>query len=248
MGGREGLSCALLDEARRADKIFAETYTNSEGESAVSYVESIAAKKAVLLKRRDLEEEGGKIILEAARVGEVLFLVPGDPFVFTTHSYLRKEALEAGIGVRVIHGLSIYSVAVSASGLDPYRFGPPVTLVYPDEEHGYFPEAAYDVVHENLSRDLHTLLLMDVKAEEGQIMNFEEAFNVMTELERRRMMGVFAAGRGIVLLSALGSSKEKVLWAHIGDKLADELPPPRSLVVPASLRFYEGFESARQKQ
>ena len=47
--------------------------------------EERCGKKVQLIKRQDLEEDNGRIILEAAKAGKAVFLVPGDPFIATTH-------------------------------------------------------------------------------------------------------------------------------------------------------------------
>jgi diphthine synthase len=240
VGGPKNLTCGLLEAVRACDYVFAEKYTDPEDESTLQEVESFTGKKVVLLDRADLEENNALVVLKAAQQANVALLVFGDPFIFTTHLVVKRRAESMGIPVKVFHGLSVLSLAPSSSGLDPYRFGPPVTLVFPDEKYGYFPETPYEVVADNLSRDLHTLLLMDVRASEGRFMSFEEAFDLLGQLEKKLGKGIFVKGRKIVLLAALGSDREVVKWVDFGDgPPRGGFPLPRSAIIPASIRFYE---------
>ena len=94
--------------------------------------EALCGKKVQLLARRELEEENGKVILEAAKTGKTVFLVPGDPFIATTHVTLRIDAEKQGIKTRIVHGTSIMSAIVSLSGLHNYKFGKTVTVPFPE--------------------------------------------------------------------------------------------------------------------
>lgn len=240
IGGPINFTCGLIEALKTCDFIYAEKYTNPEGLLTISEIEKITRKKVQLLNRKEIEDENGSVLLEKAINFNVAFLVFGDPFIFTTHISLKKKAQQLGIKTKVFHGISVFSLAPSCSGLDPYRFGPPVTLVFPDEKHGYFPETPYTLVQENLNRDLHTLVLMDVRADEERFMNFSDAFKIMEELENKIGGGIFIPGRKIILLAALGSEKEIVKWVEFGQKLSDlEYPLPRSMIIPASLKFYE---------
>jgi diphthine synthase len=92
--------------------------------------EQMIGKKVQLIKRQDLEEDNGKIILQAAKAGKAVFLVPGDPFIATTHVTLRIDAEKQGIKTSVVHGISIMSAIVSLSGLHNYKFGKTVTVPF----------------------------------------------------------------------------------------------------------------------
>ncbi|MGC8600995.1 MAG: diphthine synthase [Thermoprotei archaeon] len=240
IGGPGNLTLSLLEAVRSSQMVFAEVYTNPEDILTLRRVEELTGKRVVLLTRKDLEEKGAAEVLEVSKKGVVSLLVFGDPFIFTTHLALKRKAEELGIEVRVVHGISVLSLAPSCSGLDPYRFGPPVTVVFPDERYGYFPETTYEVIAENLSRDLHTLVLLDVRHEEGRYMGFSEAINILEMLEEKLGKGIMEKGRPLVLLSALGSPRERVSWVHVGQAIDDtKYSLPKSIIVPASIRFYE---------
>ena len=84
-------------------------------------------------------------ILEAAKKGKAVFLVPGDPFIATTHVTLRIDAEKQGIKTRIVHGTSIISAIVSLSGLHNYKFGKTVTIPFPEN----FSETPYNVIAQN---------------------------------------------------------------------------------------------------
>lgn len=240
IGGPGNLTLSLLDAVRSSDQVFAEAYTDPEDMLTVKKVEELTGKKVLLLKRKDLEEGQAAQVLEPAKKAPVSLLVFGDPFIFTTHLALKRKAEQMGIEVRVVHGISVLSLAPSCSGLDPYRFGPPVTVVYPDERYGYFPETPYEVIADNLSRDLHTLVLLDVKYDEGRYMGFSDAMEILEKLEKKLSKGILKRGRPLILLSALGSPREIVSWVRLGDSIDERIYSlPKSVIVPASIKFYE---------
>ncbi len=83
--------------------------------------------------------------MQAAKVGKAVFLVPGDPFIATTHVTLRIDAEKQGIKTRIVHGTSIMSAIVSLSGLHNYKFGKTVTVPFPEN----FSETPYNVIAQN---------------------------------------------------------------------------------------------------
>jgi diphthine synthase len=133
-----------------------------------------SAKKSSLLIARDLEEDNGKVILQAAKIGKAVFLVPGDPFIATTHVTLRIDAEKQGIKTRVIHGISIMSAIVSLSGLHNYKFGKTVTVPFADN----FSETPYNVIAQNKKLGLHTLCLLDLRAAENRYLTINEGIKL----------------------------------------------------------------------
>src|SRR5665647_3929999 len=93
--------------------------------------QKLCGKQVQLISRRELEEENGKVILTAAEKGKTVFLIPGDPFIATTHVTLRIEAEKHEIKTRIIHGTSIISAIIGLSGLHNYKFGKTVTVPFP---------------------------------------------------------------------------------------------------------------------
>ncbi|MGE5637264.1 MAG: diphthine synthase, partial [Chloroflexota bacterium] len=109
LNDEKGISLQGLEETQNADTVFMELYTNLLPEFSLKQFEALSTKKVNILSRSNLEEENGEIVLDAAENGNVVFLVPGDPFVATTHVALRIEAEKRGIKTRVIHGASAIS-------------------------------------------------------------------------------------------------------------------------------------------
>jgi diphthine synthase len=162
LNDEKGICIKGLEETKAADNVFMELYTSFMPDFSLQRFETLCGKKIQLVSRYDLEEENGVVILEAARNGKAVFLVPGDPFIATTHVTLRVDAEKRGIKTRIIHGTSIISAIVSLSGLHNYKFGKTVTIPFPEN----FSETPYNVIAQNKSLSLHTLCLLDLKANE----------------------------------------------------------------------------------
>jgi diphthine synthase len=128
----KGISLQGVEEAKTADHIFMELYTNFLPDFSAKRFEAIIGKKVCILSRHELEEENGALILNAAEKGKTVFLVPGDPLIATTHVTLRIEAAKHGIKTRIIHGASIISAIIGLSGLHNYKFGKTVTIPFPE--------------------------------------------------------------------------------------------------------------------
>ncbi len=142
LNDEKGITVKGLEETKTADQVFMELYTNLMHDFSLQRFEMSCGKKVQIVSRKMLEEENGKVILEAAKVGKAVFLVPGDPFIATTHVTLRIDAEKQGIKTRIIHGTSIMSAIISLSGLHNYKFGKTVTVPFPDN----FSETPYNVI------------------------------------------------------------------------------------------------------
>lgn len=236
--GLGGLTLEGLEKARKADKIYVELYTSPLAEFSLEKLAELTGKKPVLLAREDLEDKGGEAVLRDAEQGWVAFMAPGDPLIATTHVDLRIRALRRGITVEVVHAPSIYSAAASISGLQAYKFGRTVTIPFPQP--GYQPETPYDVVKENLSRGLHTLLLLDYRAEEGRWMTVREGLEYLASIEKRRGEGVAHEGRLVVGLAGVGGCDVEVYGGSLKRMLSQKFTlKPQTIIVPGSLHFME---------
>src|SRR3989442_6471600 len=107
-------------------------------------LELLLGKRIGVLNRFELEDEGGKQIVEAAERGRVAFLVPGDPMIATTHVSIRLELAKRGVLSRIIHGPSIASAVCGATGLQSYKFGKTVTMPQESSLPGSLVEAVAD--------------------------------------------------------------------------------------------------------
>ena len=235
----EGITLRGLRAAREADVVFAELYTSLMPGLSLERLEELVGKPIRIVDRAVLEEQDAEPVLSEALAGKnVALLVPGDPMVATTHVAIRVRAERLGIRTRVIHGPSIISAVVGLTGLQAYRFGRPVTITYP--EGGLLSKTPYEVIEDNRSRGLHTLCLLDARAEEGRFMTVREALEILLALEEQLGRGVIGPGTLAVGVARAGS-EEPVVKADSVRALMDYDfgPPPHSLVLPARLHFTE---------
>jgi diphthine synthase len=231
-----GITVKGLEETRSADAVFMETYTSRMPDFSIQRFEVMCGKKVRMLERRDLEEESGKRILQVAKTGKAVFLVPGDPFIATTHITLRIDAEKQGIETRVVHGISIMSAIVSLSGLHNYKFGKTVTVPFPDN----FSETPYNVIEQNKKLGLHTLCLLDLRSAENRYLSINDGLKLLMEVEAKKKLGVITSNTPALGLARAGGDKP-VLKADFINKLVnfDFGEPPFSLIIPGDLHFME---------
>jgi diphthine synthase len=232
---RGGISMRGIEVARVADAVYAELYTSIVPGLRLSDLESEIGKKVNVVGRKTLEEQPGEI-LEAAEAGDVVLLVPGDPMMATTHTDLRLRAERRGIRTGVIHAASIMSAAAGMAGLQSYKFGPSATVPFPDNP----STRPYEVLAGNRERGLHTMLLLDLRADEGRAMTANEAISIMLGLEERLRKGAFTPDTLAVVVARAGSD-DAIVRAGRADRLReiDFGPPPHVLLVPGELHFVE---------
>ena len=232
----KGISVKGLEETRTADHVFMELYTSLMPEFNLDRFETSCGKKVRLVSRSELEEQNGAVILEAAQKGKTVFLVPGDPFIATTHITLRIEAQKLQIKTRIIHGTSIMSAIVSLSGLHNYKFGKTVTIPFLEN----FSETPYNVIAQNKQLGLHTLCLLDLKAVEKQFLSINQATKMLFDIERKRKMDIINPDQAAIGVARAGSDTPR-LKADFLSVLADFDfgPPPHSLIIPGELHFME---------
>jgi diphthine synthase len=236
LNDEKGITVKGLDETRTADAVFMENYTSRMPDFSLERFEALCGKRVQHITRRDLEEEGGRVILQAAKVGKTVFLVPGDPFIATTHITLHIDAEKQGIKTRVVHGISIMSAIVSLSGLHNYKFGKTVTVPFPDN----FSETPYNVIAQNKKLGLHTLCLLDLKVTENQYLSINQAIKLLQKVEENRKMGIITPDTVAAGIARAGGN-HPVLKADYIKSLVnfDFGEPPFSLIIPGDLHFME---------
>ena len=236
LNDEKGITVKGLEETKTADQAFMELYTSLMPNFSLERFEALCAKKIQVVTRRELEEENGKVILEAAKRGKAVFLVPGDPFIATTHVTLRIDAQKQGIKTRIVHGASIMSAIVSLSGLHNYKFGKTVTVPFPEN----FSETPYNVIAQNKSLGLHTLCLLDLKANENKFLSINEAIKMLSEVEQKRGKGVVTADTVALGVARAGSSNPTLKADFVKDLANYDFgQPPFSLIFPGDLHFME---------
>ncbi len=235
------LTVRAIEVLRKVSHIFLECYTSALPIDELKKVlyEHVGEKALEILTRKDIEEDNCIKILKRLDSGQdVALLVPGDPMIATTHSYIRVLVRKKGHEVVIIHGVSILNSVISFLGLSPYRFGPVATVTYP--RMGVYSERPYDVTKDNLARNLHTILLLDIR-DDGGFMTVLEAVEILRELEKRRREGVFVEDRVIIGVARLGYPDQRVCIMRLrdADKASGLGDPPHTVVVPARLAEYE---------
>ncbi len=231
-----GISLRGLQETERAKDVFVELYTNLLPEFSLKKFETRVNKHITPLSRRALEDDDGKVVLEAAAKGTAVLLVPGDPFVATTHVSLRIAAEKRGIRTRIVHGASAISAVIGACGLHNYKFGKTVTVPFAENA----SETPYNVIAQNKSLGLHTLCLLDLKADEQRFLSVNNAVKELLSVEKKRRQNVVGTKTLLVGAARVGSDSP-VLKADWAEQLLtyDFGGPPQSLIVPGELHFME---------
>ena len=236
LNDEKGISIKGLEETKIADYVFMELYTSLMPEFNLQRFETLCGKKIQVVSRRELEEENGAIILEAARKGKAVFLVPGDPFIATTHVTLRIDAENHGIKTRIIHGASIISAIISLSGLHNYKFGKTVTVPFPEN----FSETPYNVIAQNKKFGLHTLCLLDLKANEKQFLSINQAIAMLLEVEQKNKKGAITPDTAAVGIARAGSNNPTLKADFVKNLVNYDFgKPPYSLIFPGELHFME---------
>jgi len=236
LNDEKGITIQGLEEAKTADNVFIELYTSLLPDFSMQNLESLVGKKIQVLNRLDLEEEDGEILLNAAKRGKAVFLVPGDPFFATTHVTLRIEAAKQKIQTRIVHGASIITAIIGLSGLHNYKFGKTVTIPFAEN----FSETPYNVIMQNKKLGMHTLCLLDLKTDEKRYLTVNEALAMIQQIEEKRQEGI-ATDKDIAIGLARAGSKQPALKADFISSLRnfDFGEPPMTLIFPGQLHFME---------
>jgi diphthine synthase len=236
LNDEKGISLNGIEEAKSADAVFMELYTSLLPDFSIDRFQKLIGKQVQLVSRRMLEEENGKAILAAAQSGKAVFLIPGDPFIATTHVTLRIDAAKKGIKTRIVHGASIISAIIGLSGLHNYKFGKTVTIPFAENT----SETPYNVIAQNRTLGLHTLCLLDLKAEEKRFLSIKAALESLLSLEEKKKGNVITPDTVAVGVARAGSF-EPTLKADFVKSLLDFDfgEPPYSLIFTGDLHFME---------
>ena len=226
------MSLRALEEARRCERLYMEAYTTVL-DTDPERVSRLIGKPVTEASRELLEENADRLLSEASKM-RVGLIVGGDCLAATTHVALLVEASKRRIPFRVVHGSSIYT-AVSETGLSLYKFGRSVTMPL----HGR-ADTPYNVVCENMSRGLHTLILLEADRKTGRHVSVGEAVEKLLEAEERAGRGLLDEETLMVGAARIGSVDQKILADRAGRLLKEDFGrPPHVLAVPGSLHFME---------
>lgn len=233
----KGVSVSGSERIREADAVFAEMFTSILREGSIERLSIFVGREIEVLEREQVEETG--IVLDALRKGkDVCFLTAGDPLTATTHQDIRLQALKEGFEVEIINSGSIFTAAAGYAGLQHYKFGRTTTLPFPEDK--YFPTSPLEVIAENLSRGLHTLVLLDIQAQRGRFMTASEGCSLLLEMERTEGKGALLESSMAVAVLRAGRGDWKVLYGELSKlKEIDMGAPPHCLIIPGRLHFME---------
>ena len=236
LNDEKGISVKGLEEIKTADTVFMETYTSLMPDFNLKRFEEQCGRKIQVVGRHELEDDNAKLILNAAKNRKTIFLVPGDPFIATTHVTLRIDAEKIGIHTRIVHGASIISAIISLSGLHNYKFGKTVTVPFPEN----FSATPYNVIAQNKTIGLHTLCLLDLKASENQYLGINRALKMLSEIEEKTKKGVVTPETIALGVARAGSDNPSLKADFVRNLLDFDFgSPPCSLIMPANLHFME---------
>lgn len=230
--------------------MFLEAYTSILAVDT-SVIEELYGR-SVIVADRNLVESNSDAILADAKEDDVAFCVVGDPFGATTHTDLALRAAAAGVQCKTIHNASILN-AVGACGLQLYRFGQTVSIVFFTET--WRPESFYDKILANLKLGLHTLCLLDIKVKEPseeslargkpvygppRYMTIDTCIKQLFELEEKRQEGVLQRESKCVGLARVGA-EDQCIVAGRAEQLArvDFGSPLHSFVICGHMDDFE---------
>ena len=237
-----------LEVARAADTVYAEFYTAIMSGTQAD-LEAFLGRPVTVLDRLGVEK-GGPRLLDEARGKEVVLLVAGDPMAATTHADLLVRFRQAGVPLKVVHAPSIFTAAPGLLGLQHYKFGRATTLVRP--EAGWSPTSPFDAVAENHARGLHTLVLLDIKSDQGYFMTANEGIGLLLDLAARTGNGWFGPAFQVGVVARAGADSPGVWTGPAGElRGADFGAPLHCLVVPGALQVveqeaWESFAASRR--
>lgn len=244
-----------IDAAREADYRFLEGYTATLPPAQEDLLSGFLGDWTMLMRP---EVEGPEEILELSGHSSVALLVVGDPLHATTHVDLLIRARERGIPTLVIPGISATSLAVTNSGLQSYRFGRQVTLPYPYGD--YLPTSPMQMMLDNLSNNLHTLVLLDLDptgmGKDRPIpMNPGQAVDVLQRMQNRigssdppaRPTGGHVLDWNCILLSDLGTSSQLIRSGCLREIANIQSGRIHCMIIPAEMDELEhaAFDAIR---
>lgn len=231
LGSLDYMSLKAAEEIKNCYTVYLDTYTGFISKDLMNWLTKEFYGRLRLATRRDLEDNLGRILEEARETG-IAILVPGDPLIATTHISLLVEAAKRKIPYKIIHGISIYSAAVSITGLQAYKFGRATTLARLGD-----PRETYRIIKENLERGLHTLVLLDT-ADGG--LTIPEALRRLLEAEDSLRQGIVREDTLAIGLARIGLQEELVRVAIVRELIIESYPPPpHALIFPGELHFME---------
>jgi diphthine synthase len=214
-------------------------------------------------------ESSSDEILADANTKDIAFLVVGDPFGFvnlipmniisflisisaTTHTDLSLRARALGIQTRTIHNASILT-GVGITGLSLYNFGQTTSMVFFTDS--WRPSSFYDRLAENASLGFHSLILLDIKVKEPDLVALARTGKVvyepprfmtaaqcaaqMLEVEGDRKAGICGENKLAVAVARVGSQEQVLRAGTLKELCEEDLGKPLHSLVLLGSRTYD---------
>ena len=226
-----------LERIRSCKSVYAEFYTAILTGTTHAQLEAFLQVPVKTLDRLGVEKGAVDLVAEA-KTKDVALLTAGDPLTATTHTDLMLRCHAEGVAFHVVHAPSIYSAAPGLLGLQHYKFGRTTTLVRP--EANWFPTSPFDAVAENHARGLHTLVLLDIKADERYFMTANEGLRLLLELAKRTGNAWFSSDSQVGVVARAGSDEGLRVTGTVSALLESDFGLPlHCIVVPGELQVVE---------
>ena len=173
------------------------------------------------------------------------------PCSATTHTDLVLRAQELSIPTKSIPNASILN-AVGATGLQLYNFGQTVSMVFFTET--WKPASFYDLISENASIGLHTLLLLDIKVKEQSLENMARGRKIyepprymtvsqcaqqMLEIEEEKQEQVYSEDSLAIGCARVGADDQQFACGTLKELCGVELGDPLHSLVLLGKRAHE---------
>ena len=227
------LTLKAIESMKQCDTIYAEFYTSVLMGTEIQNIEKIIEKPITVLSREQTER--AKIILSSAKKGNVAFLTGGDSMTATTHVDLRIRAIQQGLNTKIIHGTSIITAVPALLGLQHYKFGRITTLVIPEKN--YFPTSPYDIIKKNKQIGLHTLVLLDIQAENNRYMTASEGLKVLLKMEEIRKEQILKPTDLICVVCQAGSDNPRAYADTFENMQSFDFGPPLHFMEKEALKI-----------
>ena len=144
----------------------------------------------------------------------------------------KKEKIEC----HFINNASIIN-AIGIVGLELYKFGKTTSMPFPAKN--FNPETAYDVIKDNKSMGLHTLVLLDLKPSEEKFMTANEAIKTLLDIEKKRNEQIITEDTHIIGCARIGGDYN-IMYGEAGVLSEQDFGKPlHCLIIPGKLHFVE---------
>jgi diphthine synthase len=224
-----------LGLVRHAAAVYIEGYT-SLLRCSHEELEAQLGRPITKLSREDIEQRINPL-LERARAEEIVILVIGDVFGATTHADLFLRATQLHVPVTVVHNASVLN-AVGVVGLELYKYGRTVSIPYWGP--GFEPTSYLEGISKNLERGLHTLCLLDIKAEEPRFMSVQEGLRQLLTAEAREHHGIIQEDMLVVGVARIGYPDARIVPGPLSEVMKIDFgAPPHCIIIPGKLHPVE---------